>query len=72
MSVFALQARVTVTSDEEKPPRMGTVVGVGHVLGIESMLPVYIVELDEGFYSADGDTYIKKVVAHPDNMRDAR
>ncbi len=71
MNVFAMNAKVVVVGQEGMPPRPGVVKGAGFVQPeTGSLLPVYIVELAEGFWSPTEDTYISKVVAHPDNMKE--
>lgn len=78
-SLPRLATRVYVHGGEQNSPVMtGTIVGHGHAVapvfpsddGVHrtEMQPRVLVQLDEGFYSPDGHTYIAELSVHPDNI----
>jgi hypothetical protein len=69
-SMLSLGARVQLTGWEDKPKRSGTIAGFGSwITHTGEIVPQYIVELDEGFYSPNQDTYIRLILAHPDSCK---
>jgi len=54
-----------LAEDSAKPDITGTIVGLGHIVGIT----VYIVELDQGFYSPDRRIYISRMVVARESLR---
>ena len=61
--------------EEEGPPRhsgrivgFGTITGGPGVQGGPHVNPVYLVQLERGFYSEDRSAYVGILSVHPDNV----
>lgn len=46
----------------------GTIIGMGHVVRNNEMIPLYMVELDEGFYSHENRVYNSIIPVHRDSL----
>lgn len=46
----------------------GTIIGKGHVVRNNVMVPLYLVELDQGFYSHDNRCWQTIMAVHSDNL----
>lgn len=57
-------------SGKDSKPRAGRVVGTGSTTNLSGRIyPVYLVELDEGFYAPEGDTYVRLLPVHSSALR---
>jgi hypothetical protein len=46
----------------------GTIVGMGHITRNNEMVPVYMIDLSEGFYNPEKTCYVQILVVHRDNL----
>lgn len=64
--MYPLHTRVVLTSNGE---RGGSIVGYSVITRDRFIEPVYVVQLDNGFYSDDRQTYVSLLIVHGDNLR---
>lgn len=60
--------RSVLSWKESDPDITGTIIGKGHVVQNNEMVPLYLVELDEGFYSHDNRCWHNIIPVHSDSL----
>lgn len=65
MDILPVETKVTLDNENGKMTRKGTVSGHGFVSHASGPQLVYLVTLEEGFYSPQDDCYVGMIVADP-------
>jgi hypothetical protein len=63
-----MKQRIRLVGNSTDPKRDGSVVGLGTIIREETVIPVYLVELDEGFFNKDDTIWTSVLVVHRESL----
>lgn len=68
--MFPVGRTVIIQNGPDNPERMGVVVGHCFRYHVGQVYSLYLIQLDNGFWSSDGDVFVSVLVCDPDIVRE--